>query len=71
MPNRTTTRALPTGECWCGCGTETPVGSFFAAGHDKRAESEVILNEYGSVPEFLLAHGYGPLRKRKAKGRRP
>jgi hypothetical protein len=53
-------RLLPTGECWCGCGTETPVGSFFAAGHDNVAESAVILLEYGGVPEFLVRHGFGP-----------
>lgn len=53
-------RLLPTGECWCGCGTETPIGSFFAAGHDKLAESAVILLEYGGVPEFLVQHGFGP-----------
>ncbi len=70
MVKRDWPRALPTGECWCGCGVETPVGSFFAVGHDKRAESEVILAEYGSVPDFLLAHGYGPGRVAKLKGRR-
>ena len=53
-------RLLPTGECWCGCETETPIGSFFAAGHDKLAESAVILTNYGGVPEFLIAHGFGP-----------
>ena len=53
-------RLLPTGECWCGCGAETPIGSFFAAGHDKIAESAVILTGYGGVPEFLVAHGFGP-----------
>jgi len=53
-------RLLPTGECWCGCGTETPIGSFFAAGHDKVAESAVILTYYGGVPELLVAHGFGP-----------
>jgi hypothetical protein len=53
-------RLLPSGECWCGCGAETPVGSFFAAGHDKVAESAVILTMYGGVPEFLMAHGFGP-----------
>ena len=53
-------RLLPTGECWCGCGAETPVGSFFASGHDKVAESAVILTKYGSVPAFLVAHGFGP-----------
>jgi len=53
-------KLLPTGECWCGCGEETPVGSFFRAGHDKVAESAVILVEYGGVPELLAALGYGP-----------
>ena len=60
-------RALPTGECWCGCGAETPVGSFFASGHDKVAEAGVILAEYGGVPEFLLYHGYGPGKKKNAR----
>jgi hypothetical protein len=67
MVRKTWPRALPTGECWCGCGAETPVGSFFLTGHDKRAESEVILTEYGSVPDFLLAHGYGPARRTATK----
>jgi hypothetical protein len=53
-------RLLPTGTCWCGCGGETGIGSFFLAGHDKVAESAVILVEYGSVPQFLDRHGYGP-----------
>jgi hypothetical protein len=56
----TAKRLLPTGTCWCGCGAETKRGSFFATGHDKRAESAVILAEYGNVPSFLVAHGYGP-----------
>lgn len=71
-------RLLPTGECWCGCGTETPVGSFFAAGHDKVAEAAVILLEYGGVAEFLIHHGFGPqgrnahgeLERWRAKGGR-
>ncbi len=49
-----------TGECWCGCGAETTIGSFFLPGHDKIAESAVISVEYGGVPEFLVQHGYGP-----------
>ena len=53
-------RLLPTGECWCGCGTDTAIGSFFLSGHDKTAESAVISVEYGGVPEFLKHHGYGP-----------
>ena len=53
-------RPLPTGDCWCGCGAETTIGSFFLPGHDKTAESAVISVEYGGVPEFLVQHGYGP-----------
>jgi hypothetical protein len=53
-------KLLPTGTCWCGCGSDTKRGSFFASGHDKRAEAAVILEEYGDIPAFLVAHGYGP-----------
>ncbi len=53
-------RLIPTGTCWCGCGGETGRGSFFLPGHDKVAESAVILVEYSGVPEFLAKHGYGP-----------
>ena len=55
-----TNRLIPTGDCWCGCGTATGIGSFFLPGHDKTAESAVISVEYGGVPEFLAHHGYGP-----------
>lgn len=53
-------KAEPTGECWCGCGSETKPGGFFLTGHDKTAESAVIGAEYGSVAQFILEHGYGP-----------
>jgi hypothetical protein len=54
-------RLLPTGECWCGCGGEMRErGNFFLPGHDKIAESAVILVKYGSVPEFLVKKGFGP-----------
>ena len=55
-----TERLLPTGECWCGCGKPTSIGAFFLAGHDKVAESAVILVRYGGVPGFLQHHGFGP-----------
>jgi hypothetical protein len=58
-------RLIPTGECWCGCGNETGVGSFFLAGHDKVAESAVVMVEYGGVPEFMERHGYGLGRGQK------
>ena len=53
-------KLLPTGSCWCGCGSDVPRGKFFLSGHDKRAESAVIQLKYGSIPEFLQAMGYGP-----------
>ena len=53
-------RQFPTGECWCGCGAETPNRSFFLQGHDRIAESAVIKMVYGDVPGFLVQHGYGP-----------
>ncbi len=59
-PSKQPRRLMPTGECWCGCEKEVPVGSFFAPGHDKVAESAVILTIWGGVPEFLVAHGFGP-----------
>ena len=53
-------RLMPAGECWCGCAQETPIGSFFAPGHDKRAEVRVITEEFGEVVQFLAAFGYAP-----------
>lgn len=53
-------RLIPTGECWCGCKKEAAIGSFFARGHNKRAIAQVIKKEYGSVQDFLVAHGFGP-----------
>lgn len=53
-------RVFPTGECWCGCGEGIDNLAFFKAGHDKRAEAAVISVEYGTVVQFLQAHGFGP-----------
>ena len=56
-------RLIPTGTCWCGCGKETGIGSFFARGHDKIAEAALMAAEYGSsVPQLLHKHGYNPGR---------
>ena|SRR5579859_4137245 len=62
MPSRSLgkERVLPTGKCWCGCGADVAIGSFFAQGHDKIAESAVILTLFGSVPQFLVEFGFGP-----------
>lgn len=65
MSDETPQRLIPTGHCWCGCGTETGIGSFFARGHDKIAEAALIAAEYGgTVPKLLAAHNYGPEKER-------
>ncbi|MEU9472515.1 hypothetical protein AB0D78_39235 [Streptomyces avermitilis] len=54
-------RLIPTGTCWCGCGTEVGFGSFFARGHDKIGEAALLVREYdSSVPQLLHKHGHGP-----------
>ena len=56
-------RLLPTGNCWCGCGDNAAIGSFFARGHDKVAEAALLATKYGgSVPQLLHKHDYGPGR---------
>jgi hypothetical protein len=61
------TKLIPTGDCWCGCGHPASRGAFFAQGHDKRAESAVIKVEYGTVPDFLEKHGFGPNGKNPSR----
>ncbi len=51
---------IPTGHCWCGCGETTGLAAFFVDGHEVEAAMAVIDIEYGSVPSFLLEHGFGP-----------
>jgi hypothetical protein len=55
-------RLILAGEFWCGCGGETERRSFFlpGQGHDKVAESAVLLRVDGSFPEFLTTHVYAP-----------
>lgn len=50
----------PTGKCFCGCGADTRAGAFFVPSHDRRAESRVIRERYGSIAGFVVAHGFGP-----------
>jgi hypothetical protein len=57
------TDLIPTGKCWCGCGHKVSRGAFFAVGHDKIAESAIVKVEYGTVPDMLDKHGYGPGKK--------
>ncbi|MFC8065563.1 hypothetical protein [Streptomyces sp. NPDC057293] len=61
MTEETPQRLLPTGTCWCGCGAETGIGSFFARGHDKTAEAALLAVRYeSSVARLLDHHGFGP-----------
>lgn len=53
-------RLLPTGQCWCGCGEEAGIGSFFRKGHDKKAERGLReLLGWQDIARFLFANGYG------------
>lgn len=57
----TESRLLPTGTCWCGCGAEVGIGSFFAQGHDKIAEAALLVARYdGKVARLIAHHGFGP-----------
>jgi hypothetical protein len=52
---------MPTGTCWCGCGTEVGLGSFFSVGHDKIAEAALLAARYdNSVARLIAHHGFGP-----------
>lgn len=54
---------VPSGQCHCGCNAPTKDGSFFLAGHDKKAESMLTKLKYGvenSVALRLADEGYGP-----------
>jgi len=53
-------KQMPIGKCWCGCGGDTKPGRFFIITHDRKAESRVLTQEYGSIADFLEAHGYQP-----------
>lgn len=57
-------RLIPTGNCWF-CKKELANKKrFFCHGHDKSATSWIILEEYGSVAEFIIALGYEPEGKK-------
>lgn len=61
MAKKDLPRLIPTGKCFCGCGTDVAIGSFFVRGHDKVAEAALMAVEYGgSVAQMLHAKGFGP-----------
>jgi hypothetical protein len=53
-----------TGWCFCGCGSTVPMGRHFVQTHDRKAESRIIREHYGSIAAFVDAHepnaGAGP-----------
>ncbi|MDT0377217.1 hypothetical protein RM572_00305 [Streptomyces sp. DSM 42041] len=54
-------RLIPSGKCFCGCGEDVGLGSFFARGHDKTAEGALLAARYeASVAHLLDHHGFGP-----------
>jgi hypothetical protein len=60
MSEKENVRLVPTGTCWCGCGAEVGLGSFFARGHDKVAEAALLAARYdNSVARLIWRHGFG------------
>ncbi|MFE2640826.1 hypothetical protein ACFXKF_39950 [Streptomyces scopuliridis] len=55
-------RLLPTGDCFCGCGGEAGIGRWFVLGHDITAAAALRAVEGASLPQRLVAAGYGPER---------
>lgn len=49
----------PTGWCFCGCGGRTAPDRHFIATHDRKAESAVIKEFYGSIADFVAHHRGG------------
>lgn len=50
----------PTGWCFCGCGEVAAPGKFFVVTHDRKAESAIIREKYGSIAGLVVAHGHIP-----------
>lgn len=56
------TRLVPTGDCFCGCGDEAAIGSWFVQGHDITAGAALRAVEGMSLPQRLVEAGFGPER---------
>lgn len=50
---------MPPTTCLCGCGAAVAPGRFFIASHDRRAEAQIIREQYGTIADFVLAHRDG------------
>lgn len=44
------------GECACGCGSLLDTGEYFVQGHHVQAMYAIIMEQYGSIIEFVTAH---------------
>ncbi|MDX3697828.1 hypothetical protein PV726_48270 [Streptomyces europaeiscabiei] len=53
---------MPTGDCFCGCGGEAEIGRWFVRGHDITAAAALRAVEGLSLPQRLVAAGFGPER---------
>lgn len=53
-------RIMPTGECFCGCNNVTSIGSYFVAGHDRKAEAWLTEMRHKNSVGRLVKLGYGP-----------
>ncbi|WP_274036256.1 hypothetical protein [Streptomyces sp. MMBL 11-1] len=55
-------RLVPTGICFCGCGSDAEIGRWFVRGHDITASAALRALEGTGLAQRLVAAGYGPER---------
>ncbi len=49
-------KVQPTGKCFCGCGEPTARNKHFVITHDRKAETAVIREFYGTIADFVVKH---------------
>jgi hypothetical protein len=40
----------------CGCGQQTPPGRYWVPSHDRKAETRIIRERWGTIADFVRAH---------------
>ena len=51
-----TPKVAATGWCFCGCGDPTPPGIYWVPSHDRKGETRIIREHWGTIVDFVRAH---------------
>jgi hypothetical protein len=51
-----TPKVAATGWCFCGCGAQVPPGRHWVPSHDRKAETRIIREGWGTIADFVRAH---------------